>query len=53
MENYEAQLRKLVGAKLLFVPWVWAVVQDQEGQLLVAIKEVGLGLPGWPMEIGE
>lgn len=53
MENYEAQLRKLVGAKPLFVPWVWAVVQDQEGRLLVAIKEVGLGLPGWPMEIGE
>lgn len=53
MKNYEQRLREQVGQAPLFVPWVWALVQDDENHLLLAIRDVSLELPGWPMEIGE
>ena len=51
--SYEKDLRRQVGETPLFVPWVWAVIQDEEDRLLLAVQDFSLRLPGWPLELGE
>ena len=52
--SYYARLRKKVGADLLLVPAVAAVVHDAAGRVLIQVRpEGGLSLPAGAIEPGE